>query len=294
MTRVHLIVIGVVLAIGVVVANSALFTVHQSHQALILQFGNPVRVEREPGLKVKMPFIQDVTYFEKRILNLDPPVQEVILSDQKRINVDSFARFRIVDPLEFRKRAGTLVNFGQIIGNRLNSAIRSEVAKADLADMLSGKRGEIMGKIAVILKTQGAEFGVEIIDVRIGRTDLPEATSQAVYNRMRSARVAQAAELRAQGDEIKAKVQAEADRQRTVLLAEAQKTAQTLRGEGEGTKTEILNKAFGMDQEFFTFYRSMEAYGQALGDGTTMVLSPDSDFFRYFGQSSGTLGKMQK
>lgn len=293
MTRVHLIAIGVLLAIGVVVANSALFTVHQSHQALILQFGNPVRVERDPGLKVKMPFIQDVTYYEKRILNLDPPVQEVILSDQKRINVDSFARFRIVDPLEFRKRAGTLVNFGQIFGGRLNSAIRAEVAKADLADMLSGKRGEIMEKISTLLKTQGAEFGVEVIDVRIGRTDLPEATSQAVYNRMRSARVAQAAELRAQGDEIKAKVQAEADRQRTVLLAEAQKTAQTLRGEGEGTKTEILNKAFGMDQEFFTFYRSMEAYGQAL-DGTTMVLSPDSDFFRYFGQSSGTLGKMQK
>lgn len=294
MTRIHLIAVGVVLAIGVVLANSALFTVHQSHQALILQFGNPVRVEREPGLKVKMPFIQDVTYYEKRILNLDPPVQEVILSDQKRINVDSFARFRIVDPLEFRKRAGTLVNFGQIFGGRLNSAIRAEVAKADLADMLSPNRGQIMENISSLLKAQGAEFGVEVIDVRIGRTDLPEATSQAVYNRMRSARVAQAAELRAQGDEIKAKVQAEADRQRTVLLAEAQKTAQTLRGEGEGTKTEILNKAFGMDQEFFTFYRSMEAYGQALGDGTTMVLSPDSDFFRYFGQSSGTLGKMQK
>lgn len=294
MSRIYLIAIGILIAVGVVVANSALFTVHQSHQALVLQFGNPVRVEREPGLKVKMPFIQDVTYYEKRILNLDPPVQEVILSDQKRINVDSFARFRILDPLEFRKRAGTLVNFGQIFGGRLNSAIRSEVAKADLADMLSPKRGQIMETIAGVLRAQGAEFGVEVIDVRIGRTDLPEATSQAVYNRMRSARVAQAAELRAQGDEIKAKVQAEADRQRTVLLAEAQKTAQTLRGEGEGTKTEILNKAFGMDQEFFTFYRSMEAYGQALGDGTTMVLSPDSDFFRYFGQSSGTLGKMQK
>lgn len=294
MTRVHLIVIGILLAIGVVVANSALFTVHQSYQALVLQFGNPIKVERDPGLKVKVPFIQDVTYYEKRILNLDPPVQEVILSDQKRINVDSFARFRIVDPLEFRKRAGTLVNFGQVFGGQLNSAIRAEVAKADLADMLSAKRGEIMGKIAVLMKAQGAEFGVEVIDVRIGRTDLPEATSQAVYNRMRSARVAQAAELRAQGDEIKAKVQAEADRQRTVLLAEAQKTAQTLRGEGEGAKTQILNKAFGTDPEFFTFYRSMEAYGQALGDGTTMVLSPDSDFFRYFGQSSGTLGKMQK
>jgi len=287
MNRATLAIAGVVLVVVVVVLNSALFVVHQTQQALVLQFGNPIRVEREPGLKVKLPFIQDVTYYDRRILDLDPPVQEVILSDQKRINVDAFARFRILDPLEFRKRAFSLANFRQIFGGRLNSTIRSEIAKADLADLLGTKRGEIMDLIADIVKKQAPEFGVEVVDVRIGRTDLPEAVSQAVYNRMRADRIAQAAKLRAEGEELKAKIQAEADRQRTVILAEAQRTAQTLRGEGEGTRTEILNRAFGQDPAFFDFYRTMEAYEGALGDGTTMVLTPDSDFFRYFGSSSG-------
>lgn len=287
MNRATLAIAGVVLVAVVIVLNSALFVVHQTQQALVLQFGNPIRVEREPGLKVKLPFIQDVTYYDRRILDLDPPVQEVILSDQKRINVDAFARFRILDPLEFRKRAFTLANFRQIFGGRLNSTIRSEIAKADLADLLGTKRGEIMDLIADIVKKQAPEFGVEVVDVRIGRTDLPETVSQAVYNRMRADRIAQAARLRAEGEELKAKIQAEADRQRTVILAEAQRTAQTLRGEGEGTRTEILNRAFGQDPAFFDFYRTMEAYEGALGDGTTMVLTPDSDFFRYFGSSSG-------
>jgi membrane protease subunit HflC len=287
MNRTTLAVAGVILVAVVIVLNSALFIVHQTQQALVLQFGNPIRVEREPGLKVKLPFVQDVTYYDRRILDLDPPVQEVILSDQKRINVDAFARFRILDPLEFRKRAFSLVNFRQIFGGRLNSTIRSEIAKADLADLLGTKRGEIMDLIADIVKKQAPEFGVEVIDVRIGRTDLPEVVSQAVYNRMRADRIAQAAKLRAEGEEIKAKIQAEADRQRTVILAEAQRTAQTLRGEGEGTRTEILNRAFGKDPAFFDFYRTMEAYEGALSDGSTMVLTPDSDFFRYFGSSSG-------
>jgi membrane protease subunit HflC len=287
MNRATLAIAGVVLVAVVIVLNSALFVVHQTQQALVLQFGNPIRVEREPGLKVKLPFVQDVTYYDRRILDLDPPVQEVILSDQKRINVDAFARFRILDPLEFRKRAFSLANFRQIFGGRLNSTIRSEIAKADLADLLGTKRAEIMDLIADIMKKQAPEFGVEVVDVRIGRTDLPETVSQAVYNRMRADRIAQAARLRAEGEELKAKIQAEADRQRTVILAEAQRTAQTLRGEGEGTRTEILNRAFGKDPAFFDFYRTMEAYEGALTDGTTMVLTPDSDFFRYFGSSSG-------
>lgn len=287
MNRTTLAIAGVILVAAVIVLNSALFTVHQTQMALVLQFGNPIRVEREPGLKVKMPFIQDVTYYDRRILDLDPPAQEVILSDQKRINVDAFARFRILDPLEFRKRAFSISNFRQIFSGRLNSTIRSEIAKADLADLLGTKRAGIMDLIADIMKKQAPEFGVEVVDVRIGRTDLPEATSQAVYNRMRAARIAQAAQLRAEGEELKAKIQAEADRQRTVIIAEAQRTAQTLRGEGEGTRTETLNRAFGKDPAFFDFYRTMEAYEGALSDGTTMVLTPDSDFFRYFGSSSG-------
>ncbi len=285
MNRPILLILGAVVAALVVVASSAVFVVQQTQTALVLQFGNPIRVEREPGLKLKMPFVQDVTYYDKRILDLDPPAQEVILSDQIRINVDAFARFRIVDPLEFRRRAVTLSNFRQVVGGRLNSAIRSEVAKVDLQDMLTGKRVEVMDRIRDVVAKEAPEFGVEVIDVRIGRTDLPEATSQAVYNRMRSSRVAQAAQLRAEGEELKAKIQADADRQRTILIAEAQRTSQTMRGEGEGTRTQTLNRAFGKDTAFFELYRTLEAYEGALSDGTTMILTPDSEFFRYFGSA---------
>jgi membrane protease subunit HflC len=282
MNRFVFLFLGAVVVAAGIVAYSAVFTVHQTQQALVLQFGNPVRVVQEPGLHWKMPFIQDVTYYERRILDLDPPPLEVLLADQKRINVDSFARYRIVDPLEFRKKAFTDTNFKQIFGARLNAELRAEVAKVDLSDMLSGQRHAIMERIQDLLKVRGPEFGVELVDVRISRTDLPEATSQAVYNRMRSSRIAEAAKLRAEGEQLKAKIQAEADRDRTVLLAEAEKTAQTLRGEGEGTQTVILNRAYGQDYEFFDFYRSLQALGTALGDGTTMVLSPDSDFLRFF------------
>ncbi|MBT4464644.1 MAG: protease modulator HflC, partial [Rhodospirillaceae bacterium] len=253
----------------------------------VLQLGNPVRAIREPGLNFKIPFIQNVEFYDRRILDLDPPPQEVLLSDQKRISVDSFARYRIVDPLEFKKKASTDIRFRQIFGGLLNSAVRSEVAKVLLGDMLTAKRAEVMQTITEQVKGLAPEYGVEVVDVRIGRTDLPEETSQAVYNRMRSSRVAQAAELRAQGIEQKVRIQAEADRKRTVILAEARKTSQILRGEGEGTRTNILNDAFNKDPQFFAFLRSMEAYGEALGDGTTMVLSPNSDFFRFFDRQGG-------
>ncbi len=287
MTKTTLIVAGViVIVIGIVVFDS-MFTVHQTKQALVLQFGRPVQVEREPGLKFKLPFVQDVEYFHKRILNLDPPAQEVLLVDQKRINVDSFVRYRILDPLEFKKKAVNVTRFDLIFGGRLNAAVRAEVGKILLGDMLSAKREDVMHRIVERMKAQAPEFGIEVVDVRIGRTDLPEATSQAVYNRMRSQRVAEAAQLRAEGAEIKARIQAEADRDRTIILAEARRQSQILRGEGEGEKTRILVKAFGQDAEFFSFYRSMEAYGEALGENTTMVLSPDSEFFRFFRELPG-------
>jgi membrane protease subunit HflC len=283
MNKPALVVLGIVVVALGVTLSSALFTVHQTKQALILQFGNPVRVERDPGLKVKLPFIQNVEYYDRRILDLDPPGQEVVLADQKRINVDSFARYRIVDPLEFRKKAVTDANFRQVFGNRLNAAVRAEVGQVLLGDMLTEKRAGIMSKISQMMKAQAAEFGTEVIDVRIGRTDLPQATAQAVYNRMRSDRIAQAALLRAEGEEQKLKIQAEADKQRTVIIAEAQRQAEILRGQGEGERNRILAEAFGKDPGFFDFYRSMEAYGEALGTGTTMVLTPDSEFFRFFG-----------
>lgn len=280
--KASLAILGVVAVVGIGIASTALFTVNQRHQALVLQFGNPIRVEREPGLKVKLPW-QNVETYERRILDLDPPGQEVLLADQKRITVDSFARFRIVDPLEYRKKALTEANFRQVFGGRLNSAVRSEVAKVSLVDLLTEKRAQVMDVIAAQMKAQAVEFGVEVVDVRIGRADLPEATTQATFNRMRSERVAFGAQLRAEGAEIKAKIQAEADRERTVILAEAQREAQILRGEGDATRTTILNDAYGRDPEFFNLYRSLDAYGAAFGEGTTMVLKPDSEFFRYFG-----------
>jgi membrane protease subunit HflC len=276
-------ILGIVLIAAGVITYSGLFTVHQTQQALVLQFGNPVRLVREPGLSFKIPFVQNVEYFDRRILDLDPPVQEVILFDQKRINVDAFARYRIVDALEFRKRAVTDANFRQVFGSRLNAAIRAEIGKILLPDMLTEKRAQVMSIISRQMQAQAAEFGTEVVDVRIGRTDLPEETAQAVYNRMRSDRVAHAAKLRAEGEEQKLKIQAFADKERTIIIAEAQRTLEILRGQGEGERNRILGEAFGQDPEFFDFYRSMEAYGKAFSEGTTMVLSPDSDFFRHFG-----------
>jgi len=286
MTNLRLIVIGVFVIIVGMVLFSSMFTVHQTRQALILEFGQPRNEEPNPGLHFKLPW-RTATYYDKRVLSLDPPAQEIILSDQKRINVDAFVRYRIVSPLRFKLRADTETNFVDIFGRILNSAVRAEVGRVLLADMLSSKRDDVMSRITTELKNQATDFGIVVVDVRIGRTDLPPTTSESVYNRMRSQRVAQAAKLRAEGAEIKARIQAEADRERTVILAEAQRKAQILRGEGEGEQTRILNKAFGQDAEFFAFYRSMEAYEKALGDGTTMVLSPDSEFFRFFNDLPG-------
>ena len=283
MNKPFLAVFGLIIVVAGVTAYGALFTVHQTQQALILQLGNPIRTVPEPGLHFKLPFIQNIEFYDSRILDLDPPVQEVILLDQKRINVDAFARYKIVNPLEFRKRAVTNQNFRQVFGNRLNAAIRAEIGKILLGDMLTEKRAQVMDVISRQMKAQAAEFGTEVIDVRIGRTDLPEATAQAVYNRMRSDRVAHAAKLRAEGEEQKLKIQAVADKDRTIIIAEAQRQSEILRGQGEGERNKILGEAFGQDPEFFDFYRSMEAYGEALGEGTTMVLNPDSEFFRFFG-----------
>ena len=286
MSNLRLIVAGLVVIILGIVLFSSVYTVHETRQALILEFGQPRFEERDPGLHFKLPW-QSVTYYDRRVLSLDPPAQEIILADQKRIIVDAYVRYRVLSPLKFRQRADTEQNFISIFGRRLNSAVRAEVGRILLADVLSSKRDDVMGNIASQLMTQAAEFGVTVVDVRIGRTDLPDTTSESVYNRMRSSRVAQAAKLRSEGAEVKARIQADADRERTVILAEARRDAQILRGEGEAGKTSILIDAFARDPEFFAFYRSLEAYGEALGEGTTMVLSPDSEFFRFFNDLSG-------
>jgi len=265
---------------------SSLYTVNEKQQALILEFGQPRDEERNPGLHYKLPW-RTAAYYEKRVLSLDPPEQEIILSDQKRIIVDAYVRYRIVSPLRFKLRADTEVNFIDIFGRILNSAVRAEVGRVLLADMLSNTRDDVMERITQELKRQAKDFGIVVVDVRIGRTDLPPTTSESVYTRMRSQREAQAAKLRAEGAEIRARIEAEADRERTVIIAEAQRSSQILRGQGEGKRTRILNDAFGQDAEFFAFYRSMEAYEAALSEGTTMVLSPDSEFFRFFNELPG-------
>lgn len=281
MTNTRMLVAGILLALIAFVVFSAVFTVHQTQQALVLQFGNPVRVVKEPGLNFKIPVVQNVQFFDNRVLDMDPPGQEVILSDQKRIDIDSFLRYRIVDPLEFRKAAQTDLNFRNVFGQRLNSAVRSEFGRIALAEILTAKRAELMDRITATMKTSAPSFGVEVVDVRIGRTDLPEQTSESVYNRMRSDRVAAAADIRAQGEEQRTKIKADADRQATVTIAEAQKQADILRGEGEGLRTTILNNAYGQDSDFFNYYRSLDALGNSIQDGTSMVLSPNSDLFRF-------------
>ncbi len=288
MNKMSLALIALAVFIAGLVAFGALFTVDQRVQAIVLQFGEPKRVIRDPGLNVKLPFVQNVLYYDKRVLDLDPPPEEVILSDQKRINVDAFARYRILDPLRFFQSVQDETRLRDRFGKTMNSSVRAQLGLHPLSDLLSPKRDDIMQNIQDQLKGPAKTFGIEVVDLRIGRTDLPEDISKNVYDRMRSEREREANLLRAEGEEIKQQVTSNADRQKTVILAEAERNAQVLRGEGDGERNRILGEAYGKDPEFFAFYRSMNAYRQALGaEDTTMVLSPDSDFFRFFGDISG-------
>ena len=281
----------IALALGVV-GSSAMFTVDQTEQAMVMQFGNPKRQVTDPGLHFKTPFIQDVVYYDSRILDLDPPSGQVTLNDQKRINVDAFARYRITDTLRFFQALRTEGQFRDQVGRILNSAVRNSMARNSLGDLLSEKRIEIMAEIEKRLADETQDYGIEILDVRVVRTDLPPEISQNVYNRMRSERVKEANQLRADGDKAKLEITSRADRDKVVLIAEAQRKAQILRGEGDGERNRVLGEAYGQDPEFFAFYRSMTAYRKAFAGGdTNLVLSPESDFFRYFNNQSGVAKK---
>ncbi len=286
--------IALAIAVAVVgfAAAESMFTVHQTQQALLLQFGKPQRVITEPGLNFKIPFIQQVEYLEKRILSFDAPAEEVIASDQKRLIVDSFARFRIIDPLKFYQRLRTLNAARSRLASMINSSLRRVLGKVDLQTTVSGERSELMKRIRDFVNAEALDFGIEIVDVRLKRTDLPEANSQAIYRRMRTEREREAKEYRAQGSEAAQRIRAEADRQRVVLVAEAKRKSEILRGEGDGERTRIFAEAFSKDPGFFAFYRSLQAYRKALGrDDTTMVLSPDSEFFRYFKEMGDVTGE---
>ena len=288
MSSPKLVIMGVVVAAIGISLSSALFTVEQTQQAIVMQFGDPRVVIREPGLHVKVPFVQDAVYYDKRVLDLDPPTEEVILADRKRIMVDAFARYKIVDPLRFFQAVRTEAVFRDRVVKILNSGVRNALARYPLVDVLSAKREEIMASITSVMTADAQNFGIEVVDVRIGRTDLPPDISNNVYERMRSEREREANQLRAEGEELKIKIVADADKQKTILLADANRTAKILVGEGDGERNRILGEAFGRDPEFFAFYRSMKAYRSALtGSDTSMVLSPDSDFFRFFGSQLG-------
>lgn len=290
MPRKLLAILGGLIVVAGIVASSALFTVHQTEQVLVLQFGEPKRVVSEPGLHVKLPFIQNLQRYELRVLDLDPPRQQVILVDQKRLDVDSYARFRITDPLLFYQSVGNEFGARQRLTAIINSALRRSLGNATLADILSVKREAIIDEMTIEVNQSVERLGLEIVDVRVRRADYPEQTSQAIYNRMRSEREREAKEARAEGFELGQQIRADAERQRVVIVANAAREAQITRGEGDAEAINIYSQAFGQDPQFFSFYRSMEAYRESLGqDGTTMVLSPNSDFMRYFNNMNGAV-----
>ena len=267
----------------------ALFTVNQTQQALVLQFGEPKRTIQEPGLAFKMPFIQDVVYYEKRVLSLIPQdAEEVILSDQKRLQVDAYARYKIQDPLLFYQTVRNELGARGRLEAIIDSSVRRALGRETLGSILTGQRNDITRSIGDEVNASVASLGIEIIDVRLRRADYPEATSQNIFNRMKSEREREAKEFRATGEEEAQKIRADAEKTRTVVISEAQRTAQETRGAGDAEAIRIYADSFGQDKEFFSFYRSMEAYRKAMGkEGTSMVLSPSSSFFRFFKDKHG-------
>jgi membrane protease subunit HflC len=281
-----------VLALLGFVAYSSLFTVNEIQKAIVLQFGDPKRVIQQPGLNIKIPFIQNVILLDKRILNLDTPSEEIIAKDQKRLIVDAFARFIIKDPLKFYISVGNERVARSRLATIINSRIRGVLGQEELATLVSKERSRLMGQITKDVNAEAAQFGIEVIDVRIKRADLPQANSEAIYRRMQTERTREAKEFRAQGAEIAQTIRSTSDKEVTIILAEANKNSEILKGEGDGRRNKIFANAFGKDAEFFSFYRAMQSYEKSLiGGETSLILSPDSEFFRFFGKSGLSLIK---
>ena len=268
---------------------SSFFIVDQTQQALVLQFGEPKRLVNKPGLNFKIPFIQEVTFFEKRVLSLvSQDSEEVILADQKRLEVDTYSRFKIIDPLLFFQTVRNEFGARQRLDSIIDSSVRRVFGSYELTAILSDARTDIVNDISDEVNNIIKRLGMEIIDVRIRRADYPEATSQNIFNRMKTERQQEAKEFRAEGAEEAQKIRADAEKQKVVLVAESKRKAEALRGDGDGEAIKIYSDAFGQDENFFKFYRSMLAYENTfVDDGTTMLLSPDSDFFSFFGDQRG-------
>ena len=278
-------IVPAIILIGVVIFQS-LFIVQEISQAIVLQFGDPKKIVTKAGLNFKLPFIQNVVYLDKRILNLDNDPEEVIAADQKRLIVDAFARFKIVDPLKFYISVGNERVARSRLSTIINSRIRGVLGTQELATLLSTDRARQMQIIQSQVNDEAKNFGITIVDVRIKRADLPPANSEAIYKRMQTEREREAKEFRAQGAEIAAKITSTADKEVTVILATANKQSEIMKGEGDGARNRIFAKAFGRDPEFFGFYRAMQSYEKALiGGDTSLILSPDSDFFKFFGKA---------
>ena len=280
--------IPAIILVGVIMFQAA-FIVKEINQAIVLQFGNPKKIITEAGLKFKLPFIQNVVFIDKRILNLDNAPEEVIAADQKRLIVDAFARFQIVDPLKFYISVGNERVARSRLSTIINSRIRGVLGTQELSTLLSKERAKQMAIIQNDVNEEAKSFGIKIVDVRIKRADLPQANSEAIYKRMQTERQREAKEFRAEGAEIAAKITSTADKDVTVLLANANKQSQIFKGEGDGQRNKIFADAYGKDPEFFGFYRAMQAYETALiGGDTSLILSPDSDFFKFFGKAGIT------
>lgn len=288
--RTGLVVLG---ALVLVVIYASAFTVGQTQQALVLQFGRVRTVLNQagtdkPGLYFKVPFLESVTMFEKRLLDLDLPVQTVLSADRQNLEVDAFARYKIIDPLRFYQAVNNIQVANQRLGSFTNAAMRNVLASASRDAIVRTQREALMNRIQEEVNRQAKNLGIEIVDLRLTRVDLPAANSQAVYQRMRTEREREAADLRANGAQVAATIKARADRDVTVLLAEANQKADQLRGQGEADRNRILAEAFGQDPDFFAFYRSMQAYEKGLtGPDTRLVISPGSEFFRYFNAPQG-------
>jgi membrane protease subunit HflC len=289
---ISLVIVGL-LGIGV---YSSLFTVDQTQQALVIQFGEPKRTIQEPGLAFKVPFIQDVVYYEKRVLSLIPQdAEEVILSDQKRLQVDAYARYKIEDPLLFFQTVRNEIGARGRLEAIIDSSVRRALGRETLGSILTGQRNDITRSIGDEVNESVSSLGIKIIDVRLRRADYPEATSQNIFNRMKSEREREAKEFRATGEEEAQKIRADAEKTRTVIISEAKREAQETRGAGDSNAIRIYAESFGQDAEFFAFYRSMEAYDKSMTDtGTSMVISPTSSFFRFFKDKNGMAGKASK
>ena len=281
-------VIVVLIVAALIVGYSALFTVYQTQQALVVRLGQVVRVVDEPGLHFKAPFIDNIIAVDKRILDLEAPPQEIIASDQKRLVVDAFARYRIKDPLRFYQTLGSITGANSQLSILLNSALRRVLGEVTFSHVVRDQRAELMARIRELVDHEAAAYGIVVVDVRIRRADLPEQNSQAVYQRMQTERQREAAEFRAQGAQRAQEIRSRADREVTVLVAEATSKSEQIRGEGDATRNQIFADAFNRDADFFSFYRSMQAYEHGLKHGDTrMLLKPDTSFFRFFNNPSG-------